>query len=77
MLRPGIRTCLEAADDASRELLERILVDEEKHVDWIEAQLHQINEIGTQNYLTTPTDQRRLMVLESPPCGRLFEFQQE
>jgi bacterioferritin len=51
ILRPGIRTCLEAADDASRELLEHILVDEEKHVDWIESQLHQINEIGTQNYL--------------------------
>ena len=42
ILRPGIRTCMEAADDGSRELLEHILVDEEKHVDWIEAQLHQI-----------------------------------
>ena len=44
ILRPGIRTCMEAADDGSRELLEHILVDEEKHVDWIEALLHQINE---------------------------------
>ena len=31
--------------------LEHILVDEEDHVDWIEAQLHQINEVGYQNYL--------------------------
>jgi bacterioferritin len=52
VLRNGIRTCLEAQDDASRELLEHILTDEEDHVDWIEAQLHQINEVGYQNYLT-------------------------
>jgi len=51
VLRPGIKTCLEASDDASRELLEHILVDEEKHVDWIETQLHQIDEVGYQNYL--------------------------
>ncbi len=51
VLRPGIKTCLEASDDASRELLEDILVDEEEHVDWIEAQLHMIEEVGYQNYL--------------------------
>ena len=52
VLRDGIKTCVEAADDASRELLEHILVDEEEHVDWIESQLHQIKEVGYQNYLT-------------------------
>ena len=52
VLHPGIKTCVEAGDDSSRELLEHIVVDEEKHVDWIEAQLHQINEVGYQNYLT-------------------------
>jgi len=51
VLRDGIKTCVEAADDASRELLEHILVDEEEHVDWIESQLHQIKEVGYQNYL--------------------------
>jgi bacterioferritin len=51
VLRPGIKTCLETSDDASRELLEHILTDEEKHVDWIESQLHQIEEVGYQNYL--------------------------
>lgn len=51
VLHPGIKTCVEAGDDSSRELLEHIVVDEEKHVDWIEAQLHQINEVGYQNYL--------------------------
>lgn len=51
VLHPGIKTCLEAADDASRELLEHIVVDEEHHVDWIEAQLHKIKEVGYENYL--------------------------
>jgi bacterioferritin len=51
VLRNGIKTCVEAADDASRELLEHILVDEEDHVDWLESQLHQIDEVGYQNYL--------------------------
>ena len=51
VLKPGIKTCLEAGDDGSRELLEHIVVDEEKHVDWIEAQLHKIKEVGYENYL--------------------------
>jgi bacterioferritin len=32
-------------------LLESILKDEEDHIDWIEAQLDQIKQIGIQNYL--------------------------
>ena len=38
-------------DFGSEELLERILKDEEEHIDWIEAQLDQINQVGIQNYL--------------------------
>jgi bacterioferritin len=51
VLKPGIRTCLEVHDDATRELLEDFVVDEERHIDWIETQLHQIEEVGLQNYL--------------------------
>ena len=51
VLRPGIKTCLEARDDATRELLEHIVVDEEHHIDWIETQKYQIQEIGYENYL--------------------------
>jgi bacterioferritin len=51
VLRPGVKTCLDAHDDASRELLEHIVVDEEHHIDWIETQQHQIKEIGYENYL--------------------------
>ena len=51
VLKPGIRNCLEAHDDASRELLEHIVIDEERHIDWIETQFHQIKEVGYENYL--------------------------
>jgi len=40
------------ADNASRELFERLLKDEEQHVDWLEAQLHLIEEIGYERYLS-------------------------
>lgn len=51
VLRPGVQLCLEVGDHASRELLEHIVEDEERHVDWIEAQLHKIREVGYQGYL--------------------------
>ncbi len=51
VLHPGIKSCVENGDDGTRELLEHIVVDEEHHVDWIETQLHKIEEVGYQNYL--------------------------
>lgn len=51
-LNGGIPTCVSAGDNGSRELLEKILTDEEHHIDWLEAQLHAIGEIGIANYLT-------------------------
>jgi bacterioferritin len=39
-------------DNASRELFERLLKDEEAHVDWLEAQVHQMKELGYERYLT-------------------------
>ncbi len=50
-LNAGIHTASQANDGASRELLEHILVDEEEHIDYLEAQLHAIEEMGIQNYL--------------------------
>jgi bacterioferritin len=50
-LKRGIKICFEAADHTSRELLEEILEDEEEHVDWIEAQLKIISDIGEKAYL--------------------------
>lgn len=52
VLVPGVTTCNEADDHGTRVLLEGIIKDEEDHIDWIEAQLHQIREMGYENYLT-------------------------
>jgi bacterioferritin len=38
-------------DNGSADLLQSILNDEEAHLDWLEAQLDQIAQIGIQNYL--------------------------
>ena len=50
-LNEGIETCVAAGDNGSRDLLEGILTDEEEHIDWLEAQLHSISEMGIENYL--------------------------
>ena len=42
----------EEGDNASRGLFETLLKDEEEHADWLEAQLHQIKEIGYERYLS-------------------------
>lgn len=50
-LNNGIKIAIEEKDNGSRELLEKILIDEEEHIDWIEAQLTIIKDIGIANYL--------------------------
>lgn len=50
-LNAGVEACVKAGDNGSRDLLEKILVDEEEHVDYLEAQLHAIDEMGIENYL--------------------------
>jgi len=47
----GIRLAVELGDNGTRDLLESILGDEENHLDWIEAQLDQIGQMGVQAYL--------------------------
>jgi bacterioferritin len=47
----GILLAVEVGDNGTRELFESILTDEEDHIDWIEAQLDQIKQMGIQNYL--------------------------
>jgi len=56
MYNESIKTAREAGDNASRELFERLLRDEEEHVDFLEAQLHQIAEMGYERYLSQQTD---------------------
>jgi bacterioferritin len=52
MYNKAIEVARVEGDNASRELLERLLRDEEEHVDWLEAQVHQMKELGYERYLT-------------------------
>jgi bacterioferritin len=46
----------DAGDDTSRALFSKLLADEEEHVDWLEAQVGQIKEMGYQQYLSNQTE---------------------
>jgi bacterioferritin len=48
----AVKIARDEGDNASRELFERLLQDEEKHVDWLEAQVYQIKELGYERYLS-------------------------
>lgn len=52
ILNQAISDSAKAGDNASRELFEVILKDEEEHVDWIEAQLQMISDMGLGIYLS-------------------------
>ena len=47
----AMKICSESLDDGSRELFKSLLLDEEKHADFLEAQLSSIKTIGIGNYL--------------------------
>jgi bacterioferritin len=47
----AVRLAVEAGDNGTRAMLESILKDEEDHLDWLETQLDQVEQIGIQNYL--------------------------
>jgi bacterioferritin len=50
-LNDGIQLCRDRGDNASEDLLTRILVSEEEHVDWLETQLQLIGALGESAYL--------------------------
>lgn len=52
MYNKAIATARAAGDNVSADLFEFLLKDEEMHVDWLEAQMHQIKELGYERYLT-------------------------
>lgn len=56
LLREAIACCESVSDYVSRELLEKILDNEEEHVDWIETQMSLIGETGLQNYLQSQVE---------------------
>ncbi|BBY89040.1 bacterioferritin [Mycolicibacterium murale] len=50
-LRPGIIMCREKQDSTSANLLEKIMADEEEHIDYLETQLELMDKLGEQLYL--------------------------
>ncbi len=50
-LNQGIEAARKASDNATEDMMKKILVSEEAHTDWIETQLELIRQVGEQNYL--------------------------
>jgi bacterioferritin len=48
----AIRIATEQGDNATRDLLVMLLKDEEDHTDWLETQLHLMDEVGIERYLS-------------------------
>ena len=48
----AIHVAVAEKDNGSRDLFVTLLKDEEDHVDWLEAQVHQIKELGYERYLS-------------------------
>jgi len=52
MYNASVKIARDAGDNASSDLFERLLKDEEEHVDFLETQLHLVDELGYERYLT-------------------------
>ena len=50
-LNRGVAICIAGGDNGTRQLLESILAEEEESIDWHEAQLHLVEDIGREHYL--------------------------
>lgn len=48
----AVKICMEAKDDGTRSLFEGMIKDEERHVDFLEGQLHSAKEMGIELYLS-------------------------
>jgi bacterioferritin len=51
LLNKAIEACRAAGDNGSEDILTHILRAEEEHVDWLEAQLELVKQVGEANYL--------------------------
>jgi bacterioferritin len=50
-LNQGIQLCRDVGDNGSEVLLTNILVESEKHVDWLESQMELVQQVGEAHYL--------------------------
>jgi bacterioferritin len=51
MYNDAVALAAQQGDNGTKMLVESILTDEEEHLDWLEEQLDQIEQMGIQNYL--------------------------
>lgn len=50
-LKTAIKLCDAVQDHGTRDMLEKILVGEEEHTDWLETQLSLVKDLGKEHYL--------------------------
>lgn len=58
MYNEAVKIATENKDHGSRDLFVKLLKDEEDHVDFLEAQMHQIGEMGYERYLAMQLDEQ-------------------
>jgi bacterioferritin len=59
MYNEAVQIALENKDNGTRDLFVQLLKDEEEHVDWLEAQLHMIHELGYERYLSMQLNEEK------------------
>ncbi len=52
ILSEGVALCTKVGDYTTRHMLEDMVKDVDKHIDWIETQLETIKQVGLENYLS-------------------------
>ena len=52
LLNDGLELCRKLGDGTSEELLRKILITEEEHIDWLETQLDLVQKLGLELYLS-------------------------
>jgi bacterioferritin len=50
-LNDAIKVCRDVGDNGTRDMLEKMLREEERHADWLETQQETIKQIGVEQYL--------------------------